>query len=233
MTVRDTIDTDPVPAADAAVAGSRRAHPVLVVLGASLVLLVLVRALLVQSFYVSSGAMRPTLAPGDRVLVTPLATPGRGDLVLVDGTAAFGGPDLTPHRDSGLVGRALAAVASGLGLDLGEKDYVLRVIGVGGDRVTCCTAAGQVSVNGTALAEPYLATGAAGAERPFVVTVPPGRLFVLGDDRATAVDSRTHPPSTDGTVSTGDVVGRVVARFWPPTRLATLALVPPGRGARS
>ena len=231
MTVRDTVDTDPAPAAHAAEAGSRHAHPVLVVLGASLLLLVLVRALLVQSYYVSSGAMRPTLAAGDRVLLTPLGSPGRGDLVLVDGTAAFGGPDLTPHRDTGLLGRTLSAATSALGLDLGEKDYVLRVIGVGGDHVTCCTASGQVSVDGTDLAEPYLATGAAHDETPFDVTVPAGRLFVLGDDRATAVDSRTHPASGDGTVSTGDVVGRVVARFWPPTRLGTLA--PPGLRAGS
>lgn len=229
MTIRDILETDPAPAA--AAAGSRRAHPVLVILGSALLLLVVVRALVLQSFYVSSGSMRPTLSPGDRVLISKVGSaPSRGDLVVVDGTTAFDGPDLAPPRDAGLVGRTLSAVSSALGVDLGEKDQLLRVIGVGGDQVSCCTADGQVSVNGAPLAEPYLAPGTATDQRSFDVTVPTGRLWLLGDDRALADDSSRHTTAPGGgSVPAVDVVGRVILRFWPPSRLGALALAGPSR----
>ncbi len=231
MTIRDTLETDPAPAA--AAAGSRRAHPVLLVLGSALLLLVVVRALVLQSFYVSSGSMRPTLSPGDRVLVSKLGSaPARGDLVVVDGTSAFGGPDLGPPRDTGIVGRTLSAVSAALGIDLGEKDYLLRVIGVAGDHVSCCTADGRVSVDGSPLAEPYLAPGSAADQPSFDLTVPAGRLWLLGDDRAVADDSSRHQGAPGGgTVPTDDVVGRVILRFWPPSRMGTLALAEPSRQA--
>ena len=65
-----------------------------------------------------------------------------------------------------------------------ETDYVKRVIGVPGDHVVCCNAQGQVTVNGVPLSETsYIYPGAAPSQIRFNITVPPGRLWVMGDNR--------------------------------------------------
>ncbi len=85
-----------------------------------------------------------------------------------------------------------------------------RVVGLPGDIVDC--ADGQLRRNGTAVDEPYLPAGAAtDCER---VTVPAGAIYVLGDARDVAVDSRTL-----GVVEQSAVEGRVVGRYWPLDRV--------------
>jgi signal peptidase I len=83
---------------------------------------------------------------------------------------------------------------------------VKRVIGLPGDHVECCDAAGQVTVDGHGLAEGYLPAGYAPApwER-FRVTVGAGQVWVMGDNRAVSMDSRQRGPLPEG-----DIVGRVV-----------------------
>lgn len=98
----------------------------------------------------------------------------------------------------------------------GGKLLVKRVIGCAGDWVDIDDA-GNVTVNGAPLDEPYLAEkalGACGIELPF--RVPEGRWFVLGDDRATAADSRS--PAV-GCVAEEQILGRVALRVWPLERL--------------
>ena len=82
---------------------------------------------------------------------------------------------------------------------------VRRVIGLPGDRVTCCDAAGRVDVNGKALVEDYLLPGADPSLVPFAVTLRPGQVWVMGDNRAIAIDSRIWGPLT-----MSDIVGRVI-----------------------
>jgi signal peptidase I len=100
-----------------------------------------------------------------------------------------------------------------------DSDEVKRVIGVGGDTVACCDSRGGVTVNGTALTEPYLATGVVGgmltAGTTFSAKVPAGRLFLMGDNRVVSLDSRSHLDVFAGTVPTSDIVGRVEGKVWP------------------
>jgi len=60
------------------------------------------------------------------------------------------------------------------------EDFIKRIIGVGGDRVTCCDAQGRMMVNGHAFDEPFIYTDADGnqdkaADEDFDITVPAGR----------------------------------------------------------
>jgi signal peptidase I len=88
--------------------------------------------------------------------------------------------------------------------------YLKRVIAVGGDRVQCCDARHRITVNGKPLDEDYTTPESTG--QAFDVTVPPGRLWVMGDNRAVSADSRQHQgdPSR-GTVAESNVEGRVFA----------------------
>ncbi|AKU16399.1 signal peptidase I [Luteipulveratus mongoliensis] len=196
----------------------RRRWPILVL--AFLALVVLTRGLLVETFYVPSGSMEPTLSGGDRIAVWK---PGaddvrRGDVVVFNGTKAFG-PSRETSEPSGL-SKAVRSVGDALGFRSGESDYVKRVIAVGGDRVRM-DSAGKVFVNDTAITEPYARVQSAGP--PFDVAVPSGRLWVMGDNRAQSDDSRGHLGDPGGgTVKADDVVGKVVGRYWPLTDVGGL-----------
>ena len=133
MTARP--DVDPVPATSVAEAGSRRPRLV-VLLGAAIVVTALVQAFVLQSFFVPTAALAPTLEPGDRVLVwkvRPAADPG--DLVVVDTTATAAVDRSTPVAD-GLVGRVLASVADALGVDVGAQSQAAVVGSSTPDAVT-------------------------------------------------------------------------------------------------
>lgn len=210
----------------------------LLLVGIALVVMVLVRGLLVQSFFVPSGSMEPTIEPGDRILVNKLAGGSsleRGDVVVFDGTTTFAAADRTPHQDDGLIGRTLASAARLVGVEVGEQDFVKRVVGLPGDRVVCCDDTGRLTVNGVAVTEPYVYPGDKPSELTFDVTVPRGRLWVMGDHRGDSADSRAHLGDPGGgTVSTDDVIGRAVATYWPLSRMGTfpapsqLARIPRG-----
>ena len=82
----------------------------------------------------------------------------------------------------------------------------------------------RLTVNGEPLDETYLPDGTAPSTLTFDVTVPEGRIWVMGDNRGFSQDSRYHQdlPGT-GTVSTEMVVGRAVLLFWPLDRFGTLS----------
>ena len=100
-----------------------------------------------------------------------------------------------------------------------NKILLKRVIGVAGD-VIDIKEDGTVYVNGTALEEPYvneLAFGECDLELPYQVTE--SRIFVMGDHRATSVDSRS---SVVGCIAEEYVVGRVILRVWPLKEIGTI-----------
>jgi signal peptidase I len=81
-----------------------------------------------------------------------------------------------------------------------------RLIGLPGDHVACCDAAGRVTVNSKPLGEPYVQPGGPGARVPFSFTLAPGRIWVLGDYRGISEDSRSYGP-----LPASAIVGRAVA----------------------
>jgi signal peptidase I, bacterial type len=180
------------------VVAQRSHHHWLIVVGAGFVLMLLVRGFFVQSYYIPSQSMEPTLEPNDRLLVNKVDVSSslhRGDLVVFDGTRAFGN----------------------------ESDYVKRVIGLPGDHVLCCDAAGHLTVNGTSVKEPYLYSGDQPSDLSFDVTVPAERIWVMGDHRSVSADSRAHLGDPGGgMVRLDDVIGRAAMVYWPPSRAGVL-----------
>jgi signal peptidase I len=190
---------------------------VLVIVVAALVVAFLVKTFVVRSFSIPSGSMRDTLQVEDHVIVNELATVHRGDVVVFHDPGGWLG---RRTQQQSLVADALGVV----GLGPGRDDHLIkRVIGVPGDHVRCCNALGQMEVDGVPLSEPYVRAPAdrPASGEPFDVTVPPGRLWVMGDNRYESADSRAHQglPSK-GFVPEREVVGRAVLISWPLGRWA-------------
>lgn len=199
-------------------------HPWLIGAVLALVLVVVVRALLVESFYIPSASMEPGLRPADRVVVEKIHPEQvtRGQVVVFDGTQTFA-PTRTPERSSGALSRAVSRIGSWLSVTPGETDYVKRVIGMPGDRVACCSRNGDVTINGTPVDEPYVKPGDDPSDVAFDVRVPAGHIWVMGDHRSDSDDSRAHLGDPGGgMVPLEDVIGRVAYRYWPLARAGTI-----------
>ena len=200
----------------------------LMAVGATFVLMLLVRGFLVQSFYIPSGSMEPTLEPDDRLLVNKVGVATslqRGDLVVFDGTDTFAGHARGAGSEQSLtLGKALDAMASILSIQTNGSDYIKRVVGLPGDHVVCCDAGDLLTVNGVALREPYLFPGDKPSDLTFDVRVPAGRIWVMGDHRSDSSDSRAHLGDPGGgMVPLDDVIGRAGVVYWPPSRVRVVA----------
>jgi signal peptidase I len=94
--------------------------------------------------------------------------------------------------------------------------YVKRVIGLPGETVRE-DGRGYIWIDGRRLAEPYISSADRSADvryRDMRWNVPAGDYFMLGDNRGGSCDSRAWGP-----VPRSALVGPVVARYWPPTRI--------------
>ena len=169
-----------------------------VVIVVAVVLAVVVRAFFLQTFYVPSTSMYPTLKPGDRIVVEKITTSVQPGNIIVFSTP----PDEA--------GRCAGPPV---------PDLVKRVIALGGQTVAVRN--DKVYITGKVLPEPWLPARTSDSNpytadyppsgEPF--TVPRGDLFVMGDNRASSCDSRTWGP-----VKASSVVGKVVMIIWPLSR---------------
>lgn len=198
-----------------------------IVVVVALVLSLIVKTFLFQPFWIPSGSMENTLVPGDRVIVSKL-TPGvfslqRGDVIVFKDPGGW--LDTPVQKHSGLSGMLIEGLQF-VGLyPAGDDHLIKRVIGLPGDHVRCCNAAGQITVNGVALDEPYLYPGGGTDQVQFNITVPAGDVWVMGDHRGDSADSRFHDNGTGatGSVPEKDIVGRAVAIVWPLDRMSWLS----------
>ncbi|MET8974020.1 signal peptidase I [Streptomyces sp. NPDC004539] len=145
-------------------------------------------ALVYRPYTVPTSSMSPTIQAGDRVLAERVGGGEirRGDVVV--------------FTDKSWVENAAV---------------VKRVVAVGGDTVACCTG-GKLTVNGKQITEPYLVDGIAEVTGFATITVPEGRLFLLGDERQGSLDSTAHlTDAAQGTVARSAVKARVDAVIWP------------------
>ena len=171
--------------------------------------------------------MEHTLEVGDRVLVNKLVyrtrDVHRGEVIVFNGLDSWT-PEVQVSSSGNPLQRGVRWFTGLIGFGrLGEKDFIKRVIGVSGDTVQCCDAQGRVTVNGVPLDEPYLF---ADNHEPFgPVTVPKGRLWVMGDHRSQSSDSRAHLGSPGGgTIPEDKVIGRAFVIVWPTHRAGKLSV---------
>jgi len=194
-------------------------------------LAVLIRTFLLQAFYIPSGSMEETLQVGDRVLVNKviydMRSPGRGEIVVFRGTDSWT-PESPPDQNIGFFAELGRTLGDLVGISRpGEKDFIKRVIGLPGDVVACCDVNGKVTVNGYPLDEPYVTDNApldapsgprdCQSRRFDPVTVEPGQMFVMGDNRLVSRDSRCQ-----GQVPIDNVIGRAFVILWPNSRWHSL-----------
>lgn len=235
---------DPGPGKHAKGGSFFRELPFLVVI--AFLLALLIKAFLIQAFYIPSGSMQQTLELRDRVLVNKLVYDfreiHRGEIVVFNGLDSFT-PETEIAEPTNGVQRVLRAISSAVGVGApGEKDFIKRVIGVPGDRVACCVD-GKVTVQPEGadrpivLDEPYVfeddrqpfcAAGPGESNCPEGaegVLVPEGRLWVMGDHRGSSSDSRAHIDNADqGTVPQDKVIGRAFVIVWPLDRATVLSV---------
>ncbi|GAB47216.1 signal peptidase I [Mobilicoccus pelagius] len=204
---------------------------IVIVVALAVVLSLVAKTWLVQTFWIPSASMMNTLVRDDRVLVSKLTpTPfdlRRGDVVVFADPGGWLDPRVEPPTQGGFGERVNEALTWAGLLPEDEGDHLVkRVVGLPGDHVRCCSADGRITVNGTAIDEPYIHPGDTPSDLEFDVTVPAGRVWVLGDHRSDSRDSRFQEgdgdPGMVGSVPINHVVGRAFAVVWPLDRLTWL-----------
>ena len=195
-----------------------REFPILIIV--ALAVSIVIKTFLVQFFYIPSGSMENTLQINDRVAVNKVPFIGksikRGDVVV------FRDPDnWLPEPYVGDQNKFIAKIKDGFVavgvLPNPAKQYLVkRVIGVAGDKVECCSKDKKLMINGVEIDEPYIFAGNTASDTNFNVTVPAGKIWVMGDHRGASADSRFHQDDiNNGMVPNSKITGKVVGIIWP------------------
>src|SRR5215207_1383197 len=237
---------DDVPAQNEATGrGSRRGRPeksakkgsllreLPVLLLIAFVLALIVKTFFVQAFFIPSGSMEQTLhgctgCTGDRVLVNKVpywfGEPEPGEIVVFKGPDTWT-PEVTVAEPTNWFSGAMLWLGRTVGVaPPSEDDFVKRVIATAGQTVQCCDIEGRVTVDGKPLDEPYIFENTPLESRAFgPVTVPEGRLWVMGDHRSASADSKAHIGDRyAGTIGVDDVIGKAAMIVWPLNRFGLL-----------
>jgi len=215
-----------------------------------------------RPYLIPSESMETTLhgctgCVGDRIMVDKLtyrfSSPQPGDVIVFKGPPSWN-MGYKSIRSSNPALRWVQDALSVIGfVPPDENDLVKRVIAVGGQTVQCRADTG-LTVNGKPLNQPFLNPATMMAD-PTVypclgsefgpVTVPPGRLWVMGDNRTHSADSRAHCTSIpadalkgllctgdpmSGTVPVSNVIGKARFIVWPPSRWGGVGSANPQQG---
>ncbi|WP_028267527.1 signal peptidase I [Arthrobacter sp. MA-N2] len=187
----------------------------------AIVLSFLIKTFLFRAFFIPSESMVNTLDVDDRIFVNLLVPQPfaleRGDIVVFKDAQGWLPPtQKTAPGPFKWVQDSLVFV--GLLPDETNQHLVKRVIGLPGDRVSCCDSSARVSVNGTVLNESYINPAQVPAAKAFDVVVPAGKIWVMGDNRNNSADSREHQSVNGGFINISDVEGKATVIAWPITR---------------
>ena len=195
-----------------------REFPVLVIV--ALAVSLVIKTLLVQFFFIPSGSMENTLQISDRVAVNKVPFIGksikRGDVVVFRDPDNWLPEPFTGDQNKYVAKVKEAFVAVGVLPNPTKQYLVKRVIGIAGDKVECCSKNKKLMINGKEIDEPYIFKGNSASDTNFNVTVPAGKIWVMGDHRAASADSRFHQEDINhGMVPTSKVTGKVIGIIWP------------------
>jgi signal peptidase I len=164
----------------------------LAIVAGALVVALIVKATLLQAFYIPSESMEPTLKIGDRVLVDKVSyrfrDVHRGDIVVFERPGEEPAPEV--------------------------KDLIKRVVGLPGETIEARD--GHVYIDGHRLREPYLEQAVVTNDLPRQ-KVPLKHYWVMGDNRANSRDSRYFKA-----IAKSEIVGRAFIRVWPLSSLSLL-----------
>lgn len=176
--------------------------------------------------------MENTLQVQDRVAVNKLPfiskTIERGDVVVFRDSANWLPEPLPDSGNAILMKIREGLVIVGVLPNPAKQYLVKRVIGVAGDTVICCNDKGFLTINGKKAVEPYIFAGNQPSELKFNITVPKGKVWVMGDHRGASADSRYHQEDVNnGMVPLSKVTGRVYGIIWPLKNLGFISSINP------
>ncbi|MEJ7690102.1 MAG: signal peptidase I [Nocardioidaceae bacterium] len=195
-------------------AAGRFVREIVVIVVIALVASALLRAFVIQAFFVPSGSMLPEIKLNDRILVSRIGDVERGEVVVFEDPGGWipVGEQAPPP---GSVRKAIEFI--GVLPASGHEHLVKRAIGLPGDHVICCDNQGMLTINGVAVDESdFLRQTSQGADNVhFDVTVPKDSIFVLGDNRYVSGDSSRHLAGQDAFIPMDLVTGRAFAVVWP------------------
>jgi signal peptidase I len=193
-----------------------REFPILVIV--ALAVSLVIKTFLVQFFYIPSGSMENTLQINDRVAVNkvPFLSQSihRGDVVVFRDPANWLPEPYAESQNSIIEKVKEGFVLVGILPNPAKQYLVKRVIGVAGDNIVAKD--GVITINGKTTSEPYIFAGNKPSEMDFNVTVPSGKVWVMGDHRGASADSRYHQDDVNnGFVPVSKITGRAFAVIWP------------------